>query len=98
MQEWSYDTESIIQRREVCWNVTRINSWGDLDRNQWIAHKQVTILIRNLDDLLQKMYVESIACKRKNARTTRYKHLIRQVEQSIDEIEQYTTMYGLEFF
>lgn len=98
MQEWEYDTDPISERRNVCWRATRIKTYDDLDRDQWIAHKQLTIMIRNLDDLVQKLHIESVACKRKNARTTKYKHLIREVEQMIDEIEQLTTVYGLEFF
>lgn len=96
--DWEYDVGPILDRRNVCWQVSKIRDYEDLKEDHWRAHRELGVLIRNLDDLVQKMYVESVTCRRKKARTTRYKHLIRQIEQSIDEIEQHTTMYGLEFF
>lgn len=98
MQVWEYDTNHITERRAVCFHAIRIRSYDGLERDQWIAHKQLAIMIRNLDEMVQKLHIESVACKRKNARTTKYKHLIHEVEQMIDEIEQLTTVYGLEFF
>lgn len=98
MQEWLYDIGPIISRRNKCRAASGIKDHSLLTESQWHAHTDIQQTIRNLDKMIQNLHVESITCRRKNARTTKYKHLIRQIEQTIDEIEQLTTMYGLEFF
>ena len=98
--EWHYDTDPIFARRMVAWRAVQIHvkPGSDINYKHWQSFKQIMRIIGNLDALIQKLHLESVACRRKNIRTTKYKHTIRQIEQTIDEIEQLVTMYGLEFF